>query len=385
MLRRRRRGRRRGRGPHPSTLDDRFDAAADAGVTPLVPVVLGLAGRRPRRRRHPRPGPPVPMRRPRPPRRAVVAAALAGGVRERRRARVAARSDHDDDRHRRRTGAAGTRLRQPGRQPPAPRRRPRPCAGRQLHGRDPASGAGSGSASTCRPCCSRASIPSPASSRASTSTSPSEVAIALFGDAGPSHRVRRHPLQRAPQRADRGPGRPGGRHVHHQLPPPGGHRVLERVLHVEPAAARAQRRPVGASDRGARRPPRCAAAGAGRPASTTSTPCPSPAPRPVDRSPSRPTASCCCSRARSTPSAPTTRSWPAWRRRTPTCTSSDAPFSAEPYGLGLPPDRPEWVRYVNAVLEDVRASGRWGAIYDEWLAGVARPRPRARPAAVYAD
>jgi polar amino acid transport system substrate-binding protein len=42
-------------------------------------------------------------------------------------------------------------------------------------------------------------------------------------------------------------------------------------------------------------------------------------------------------------------------------------FSAEPYGLGLPPDRPEWVRYVNAVLEDVRSSGRWDQLYDQWL------------------
>ena len=42
-------------------------------------------------------------------------------------------------------------------------------------------------------------------------------------------------------------------------------------------------------------------------------------------------------------------------------------FSAEPYGLGLPPDRPEWVRYVNAVLEDVRTSGLWDQLYDKWL------------------
>lgn len=44
----------------------------------------------------------------------------------------------------------------------------------------------------------------------------------------------------------------------------------------------------------------------------------------------------------------------------------DEDLSDEPYGLGLPPDRPEWVRYVNAVLEDVRED-RWGELYDEWL------------------
>jgi polar amino acid transport system substrate-binding protein len=42
-------------------------------------------------------------------------------------------------------------------------------------------------------------------------------------------------------------------------------------------------------------------------------------------------------------------------------------FSEEPYGLGLPPDQPDWVRYVNAVLEDVRSSGRWDELYDLWL------------------
>lgn len=42
-------------------------------------------------------------------------------------------------------------------------------------------------------------------------------------------------------------------------------------------------------------------------------------------------------------------------------------FSQEPYGVGLPPDRPEFVRYVNAVLDQVRSSGRWNQLYDEWL------------------
>lgn len=42
-------------------------------------------------------------------------------------------------------------------------------------------------------------------------------------------------------------------------------------------------------------------------------------------------------------------------------------FSEEPYGVGLPPDRPEFVRYVNAVLDQVRSSGRWNQLYDEWL------------------
>jgi polar amino acid transport system substrate-binding protein len=42
-------------------------------------------------------------------------------------------------------------------------------------------------------------------------------------------------------------------------------------------------------------------------------------------------------------------------------------ISAEPAALGLPPGHDEWVRYVNAVLEDVRRSGRWEELYDTWL------------------
>ena len=42
-------------------------------------------------------------------------------------------------------------------------------------------------------------------------------------------------------------------------------------------------------------------------------------------------------------------------------------FSSEPYGIGLPPDRPEWVAFVNGALEDLRANGRWVALYNEHL------------------
>lgn len=62
-------------------------------------------------------------------------------------------------------------------------------------------------------------------------------------------------------------------------------------------------------------------------------------------------------------------------------------LSTEPYGLGLPKGHPEWVRYVNAVLEDVRASGRWAALYDQWLAEAlgGTEASRTPPPAVYSD
>jgi polar amino acid transport system substrate-binding protein len=45
-------------------------------------------------------------------------------------------------------------------------------------------------------------------------------------------------------------------------------------------------------------------------------------------------------------------------------------ISDEPTALGLPPGHDDWVRYVNAVLDDVRTSGRWASHYDDWLADV---------------
>jgi polar amino acid transport system substrate-binding protein len=58
-------------------------------------------------------------------------------------------------------------------------------------------------------------------------------------------------------------------------------------------------------------------------------------------------------------------------------------FSAEPYGIGLPPNRPEYVRFVNAALEQVRSSGRWTELYEQWLSGL--PGSNQPPAAAYED
>jgi polar amino acid transport system substrate-binding protein len=58
-------------------------------------------------------------------------------------------------------------------------------------------------------------------------------------------------------------------------------------------------------------------------------------------------------------------------------------LTVEHYGLGLPPGHDEWVRYVNAVLEDVRSSGRWDALYAQWLSGALDAQ--TAPPAVYSD
>jgi len=60
-------------------------------------------------------------------------------------------------------------------------------------------------------------------------------------------------------------------------------------------------------------------------------------------------------------------------------------FSDEPYGLAIRPDHPEFVRFVNGVLDRMRADGTWKAIYAKWLVprlGTSIPEP---PKATYKD
>lgn len=55
------------------------------------------------------------------------------------------------------------------------------------------------------------------------------------------------------------------------------------------------------------------------------------------------------------------------------------PFTAEPYGLGLGQGHPEFVRFVNGVLERMRTDGTWKALYAKWLSrlGPAGEPPKA--------
>jgi polar amino acid transport system substrate-binding protein len=56
----------------------------------------------------------------------------------------------------------------------------------------------------------------------------------------------------------------------------------------------------------------------------------------------------------------------------------------EPTAIGLPLGRPDMVRYVNGVLDQVRTSGRWAQLYDQWLADLLGPTA-GPPPPVYLD
>jgi polar amino acid transport system substrate-binding protein len=53
----------------------------------------------------------------------------------------------------------------------------------------------------------------------------------------------------------------------------------------------------------------------------------------------------------------------------------------EPYGLAVSRQHPDFVRFVNAVLAQLRTSGRWAASYARWI-GTPVPAP---PPALYQD
>lgn len=60
-------------------------------------------------------------------------------------------------------------------------------------------------------------------------------------------------------------------------------------------------------------------------------------------------------------------------------------FSDEPYGLGIALNHPEFTRFVNGVLDQIRANGTWGALYNKWLVPSLTKTAPAPPPAAYAD
>jgi polar amino acid transport system substrate-binding protein len=60
-------------------------------------------------------------------------------------------------------------------------------------------------------------------------------------------------------------------------------------------------------------------------------------------------------------------------------------FSAEPYGMAIHQGHPDFVRFVNGVLDRVRADGTWAAIWAHWLSPVLKTAPPPPPPAAYRD
>ncbi|WP_370351680.1 glutamate ABC transporter substrate-binding protein [Catenulispora sp. EB89] len=57
-------------------------------------------------------------------------------------------------------------------------------------------------------------------------------------------------------------------------------------------------------------------------------------------------------------------------------------FTYERHGLGFPKGKGDFIRFVNAVLEQMKANGTWTAIYTHWIGDRLGPVP-APPPAVY--
>ena len=58
-------------------------------------------------------------------------------------------------------------------------------------------------------------------------------------------------------------------------------------------------------------------------------------------------------------------------------------FSPEPYGLGLPKGDANFTRYVNAILEEMRANGEWKQLYTKWIATATKTQAPEPPPAKY--
>ncbi len=60
-------------------------------------------------------------------------------------------------------------------------------------------------------------------------------------------------------------------------------------------------------------------------------------------------------------------------------------FTDEPYGMAISQNHPDFVRFVNGVLQQMRTNGTWTSIWNHWLAAAGLGPTPAPPAASYRD
>jgi polar amino acid transport system substrate-binding protein len=60
-----------------------------------------------------------------------------------------------------------------------------------------------------------------------------------------------------------------------------------------------------------------------------------------------------------------------------------AQFPPQPYGMAISKAHPEFVQFVNGVLEQIRANGTWTSIYNKWVGHLPGVLPQTAPVAVY--
>ena len=59
------------------------------------------------------------------------------------------------------------------------------------------------------------------------------------------------------------------------------------------------------------------------------------------------------------------------------------PFSEEPYGIGVNTNQVDLVQFVNGVLGEIRANGRWSEIHEQWVGSPPDGPLVGAPPAVY--
>jgi polar amino acid transport system substrate-binding protein len=60
------------------------------------------------------------------------------------------------------------------------------------------------------------------------------------------------------------------------------------------------------------------------------------------------------------------------------------PIHREPYGMAMRKGQPDFVRFVNGVIQQLRTDGRWKDSYDRWMSGLLGPTA-GPPQAKYRD